>query len=65
MVNGITNGETIAERQKQVQQLHRELMLMRANYADLLDSLTKWYQRFTELYHKSDDILNGLRNNKC
>jgi len=54
--------EQIAEDRRMAQDLHKELMLIRANYADLLDSLTKWNQRFTELWHRSDDKLNGTKS---
>jgi hypothetical protein len=44
---------------KEAQEAHRELMLARANYVDLLNSVWKTGQRINELYNKLAEIFNG------
>lgn len=44
---------------EQVQELHRQLMVMRADYDDLLKRLAEWAKDFFKFYNNSDEILNG------
>lgn len=44
---------------EQGQEFHRELMVMKADYDDLLKRLAEWAKRFFKFYKKSDEKLNG------
>jgi len=53
------NQEELKALRKEAQETHKELMIARANYVDLLNSVTKIGLRINELYIKLSDIFNG------
>lgn len=52
---------TTEDLKKEANEINRELMVARADYADLLKMLSKIEQKISKLYMKLDNILNGER----
>jgi hypothetical protein len=51
------------ELRREAREINRELFLARANYAELLNSVTILGKRLSELFSKVDDLLDGETKN--